>query len=300
MPRRGVFCYVCGKVTEELIKGRCKACYYEEAELLRLPEELQARVCRDCASYFKNGRWLCQDDLEGAVEQAARSAIMGSLVLKNLALEEVGLSLGAPEGRGEKKILVPYTLRVAGVHQGDKYSVEKKGVVLADVSLCDSCAKRKSRYYEAVLQVRGRGQDKVKNIAIEHLEGLRSKDPGAFVSDLKNLKTGVDLYIGSLRAARKVASFLAERHGGLLKESPKLVGRSRNGKDLYRVNISLRLPRFGVDDVLRVGKKKLQVGEFKGNKVIVRDIESRERRAVPLKSLNKAVVLRRKSIPDWK
>lgn len=296
MTRKGTFCFVCGKVTGELIEGKCRGCYYREAELLKLPEKPRAEVCRECLSYFKQGRWHPQDkDLHSAAEFAAKDVLMDSMVLKDVVGEEVNLSLGAVERPNTKKLFIPYALRVTGVHHGDEYSVEKSGEVEVSLSICDSCAKRKSRYYEAVIQVRGiRDEEEIKNSAIDYLERLRCRDPGAFISDFKTVKNGVDIYVGSLGAGRKASHHIAEKYGGVVTESPKLVGRGRDGRDLYRVSISLRLPRFRVDDILNYGNKVLQLRDFKGGGVIAYDLESRQRLVLPLKSLNKAEILGRK------
>jgi nonsense-mediated mRNA decay protein 3 len=230
------------------------------------------------------------------VEFAAKDVLMDSMVLKDVEDVEVNLSLGAVERPNTKKLRIPYIMRVTGVHRGEEYSREKSGKVEVALIICDSCAKRQSRYYEAVLQIRGVEQDEeeIKRLTIGYLERLRGRDSGAFISDFKIVKNGFDIYLGSRSAGRKASHYLAKKYGGMVKESPKLVGKSRDGRDLYRVNISLRLPRFRADDILSHGSKTLQLRGFKRDKVIAYDLDSRQRSILPLKSLNKADILGRK------
>ncbi|MDP6459526.1 MAG: 60S ribosomal export protein NMD3 [Candidatus Hydrothermarchaeota archaeon] len=297
MTHKGTFCFVCGKVTGELIEGQCRGCYYREVELLRLPEKPRAKVCRECLSYLKHGRQRPPNkDLHEVVEFAAKDVLMGSMVLKDVKGVEVNLSLGNVKRPNTKKLFIPYTMRVTGVHHDNEYSGKKSGKVEIALIICDSCAKRQSRYYEAVLQIRGVEQDeeKIKSLTIDYLERLRGRDPRAFISDFKIVKNGFDIYLGSLGAGRKASHHLAEKYGGMVKESPKLVGKSRDGRDLYRMNISMRLPRFRVDDIISHGSKILQLRGFKSGKVTAYDLESRQRSVLPLKSLNKAEILGRK------
>lgn len=298
MTRKRLFCYACGRVTEELVEGKCSSCFFKGVELVRLSEKPKARVCMECLRHLSRGKWQGgRGSVSHALEQAAKSSLEEALPRIDIEALRKDYSFGEVEHVSPKKCYIPYVLRVAGVYKGLEYSEIKKGKVGISLTLCDDCSRRKGGYYEAVLQLRvdGEGLDEDVTAELERImHDLQVKDSRAFVSDFKTVKKGVDIYVGSMGAARKAAKALADKFGGEIKESPKLVGRSRDGKDLYRVSISLRLSKFKRDDILLRGNRKLQVLEVSRDKITAYDLRKRKKVILSLKNLHRAVVLKEK------
>ena len=297
MTRRGAFCFVCGNAIENFKDGKCRECYFQDTELLILPSNPNVKICKQCLSYFKDDRWNIQKgDLDSVVKVAVNDSLLDSMILKNIIDEDVALSVGGITYSNPNKLFLPYTLKITGLHRGETCSVENSGKVTVNLTFCNSCLKKKSRYYEAVIQIRGEDleENKVKSSSIEYLNNLQIKDNNAFVSDFKLVKNGFDIYIGSLSAGRKISKYLNRRFGGILKQSAKLVGRGKDGKDIYRVTISLKFPRFMLEDVVNYKDKLIQIQRFKGNNVIALDLNSNQTLTLPMKSLNRADIVRRK------
>jgi len=64
----------------------------------------------------------------------------------------------------------------------------------------------------------------------------------AFIARVEELKEGIDIYMGSLSAARKIANELIKRFNGSTGESHKLMGLDRDtGKRIFRTTVSVRL-----------------------------------------------------------
>jgi nonsense-mediated mRNA decay protein 3 len=287
--KRRLFCYVCGRETEELIDGKCNACFSREAELVKLPEKLEARVCRECLRYRRKGRWLAsRGDLRHAVELAARDALEN--MLAGVEALRKDYSLGEVETLSSKKCRMGYVLRVTCLYKGLEHSEVKRGRVEVSLALCDDCSRKRGGYYEAVLQLR-REEGLDREVKAE-LDNVLHEFRG-FVSNLREVKKGADVYMASLGAARKAARALMDRLGGEMKESPKLVGR-KNGRELYRMSISLRLSKFKRGDVLLYGGKKLQVLEVGCGRVKAFDLRGGRKIVLPLKNLRGAVVLSKK------
>jgi len=97
----------------------------------------------------------------------------------------------------------------------------------------------------------------------------------AYISQRAQIKEGIDYYIGSYKAARKLTESLKNKLGGMINESPRLMGRDKSaGKDLYRVWILLRLPHFLKGDFVKYNDLPNQVTGYDGSKIYLKDLES--------------------------
>ncbi|MCD6387722.1 MAG: hypothetical protein J7L30_05325, partial [Methanophagales archaeon] len=62
-----------------------------------------------------------------------------------------------------------------------------------------------------------------------------------FITKEKKVRGGIDFYVSSSAYARRISREIVRRLGGSFSESPKLYG-IKNGKRIYRVSFSVRLP----------------------------------------------------------
>ena len=89
------------------------------------------------------------------------------------------------------------------------------------------------------------------------------------------IKEGVDYYFGSFKAARKVSNALKDQMGGMIGESPRLMGRDKSaGKDLYRIWISFRLPFFHNGDFILHKKHAGQIIDINGKRILIHDLKT--------------------------
>ena len=297
---RGRFCYLCGKVTEELVDNRCRECYLGGGRFLTLPERIEAQVCRNCHTYLKGGRWLPMGEgLEAVIKNAALDVVKENLRLEKVEAPEVRISVEEPKESSPTVYLVPCTVEVGGRVAGLEYSARQEAVVRVVLDLCQDCSRASGKYYEAILQVRGEGalgreeRDKIHALVEEFMAQYARTDRKAFVSKFEALKEGFDFYMGSIQVARKVASALQERFGGAVGESPKLTGKDGHGKDVYRVAIVLRLPRFRKGDILGLGGEVYQLLGLTTGKATLFDLGARKRATMPVKGLREAEILGR-------
>ncbi len=98
--------------------------------------------------------------------------------------------------------------------------------------MCQDCGRRSGGYHEAIIQLRG-NSTRINQLAQALLRELEAI---TFVTKVIEKKEGVDLQVGSKRAAIDVMS---KRHFETI-TSNKLVG-EKNGKQLYRKTICVRL-----------------------------------------------------------
>ena len=116
----------------------------------------------------------------------------------------------------------------------------------------------------------------------------------AYISNRAQIKEGIDYYIGSYKAARKLTESLKNKLGGIIKRISRLMGFDKSaGKNLYRIWILLRLPNFQMGDFVKYNKAITQVTGYDGNKIYLVDLSSSERVSIPWKSVGKLEVVAR-------
>jgi len=89
-------------------------------------------------------------------------------------------------------------------------------------------------------------------------------DRFAFISNSAEDKDGVDLYLGSANTSRHICREIESQLGGSSTESPTLFGR-KEGKDVYRVTFSMRLPEFSSGDIIELRNRVIEVRKFGKN-----------------------------------
>lgn len=117
---------------------------------------------------------------------------------------------------------------------GESVSFEIEAKIRFPLQTCIKCNRRKSGYYQAVVQLRG-SEDMVMRMADKISRFLERRD--SFVSKSENVKNGIDLYIEDKLVMN---SFFDIYKNIKPKRSYTLAG-MRNGKRLYRNTYLIRL-----------------------------------------------------------
>ena len=77
--------------------------------------------------------------------------------------------------------------------------------------------------------------------------------------------------VGSTQQGRAIARAIHERFGGSTLESFKLAG-TRDGRNVYRTSILVRLPRLKAGDLIRGRGRFLEVRGFEGKRTACRSL----------------------------
>jgi nonsense-mediated mRNA decay protein 3 len=286
--RRRLFCYLCGRTTDKLIDGKCKQCLLKGVEVLKFPDKVTARVCRECLRYLSRGRWISsKGGARRSIEMAVRSSLEEGL--PEMKIIETEFSYGEPMLISHKKCILPYEIKVTCLYKGLEHSEARKGRARVSLVLCEDCARKHGGYYEAVLQLRG--HDGLEGEVTKELDTIIRSMKNS-VTQLKRVKKGVDVYMNSLAVARKAAKALRDRFGGEIRESSKLVG-MKKGTAFHRVSISLKVSKFRKGDVLLYDGRELEVLEVGRSRVKVHDIAKRKTLHLPLKTLLRLSIFRK-------
>lgn len=197
-------CPRCGAFDDEspFVGSLCRECHVE-LNMPTLPRKITIYTCRDCGTEKFKG-WLDQD-IPAEIAYSLKSKIFGIPKIRVLDdCIEVAYK-GIPE-----LFTVPL--------------VRKE-------SMCDTCTRRHSGYYEGIVQVRGlyARDDKFR-------ESLLSKlGKATFITKIVELKEGIDIYTGDKMLTRSVLSSLKLKP----KLSHTLYG-VKDGQRVYRTTFLIR------------------------------------------------------------
>jgi 60S ribosomal export protein NMD3 len=233
-------CPSCG----ERSYGLCERCLAQGHTLQAMPRFLSIQVCPTCSDHFFKGRWI-HEDTYGAVANAVVEALkidpdeaVIKLILNQISSmiihAYVEIDVSSAEGTSESFDIDVRVNRVA----------------------CDRCSRISGGYYESKVQIRADRRrperaelDRALEIAVVTIDLAQKTDRLAFISKTIWLREGLDLYVGTVKAAKRIVRALLKEMGGTFSDSAKLTGR-RDGKDVYRVTFVLRLPEFPIGTII--------------------------------------------------
>lgn len=292
---KGAFCPRCGKTGEKLFNGLCRSCFIKDFSLISLPDEIHLTICTQCGSIQRKGRWY---DSNLTVEDQASET-----VLENVKVTESVSNIQImPEIRNIRGSTIEFIVQVTGQVMDETVTQQYMVNVKVDKNVCSECSKYASGYYEAVIQLRAEDRtlnlDEIKtadDILKNRIERLSLDNRMAYISQKVEIKEGVDYYIGSYKVARKLTESLKNELGGVINESPRLMGHDKHaGKDLFRIWILLRLPNFLKGDFIKYNDLIARVANFDGSKIYLEVLNTGQRLSIPWKATSKLEIVARK------
>ncbi|MFH1285356.1 MAG: NMD3-related protein, partial [Candidatus Micrarchaeota archaeon] len=192
----------------------CVNCYLKRMKV-DVPGKITIEVCKNC-NRIKHARGM----------EKRTDEFVKKLVLKQCKGKFADAQLEIDEQSG--------AIRMLFLLQEGEDVVELKRSIPFEVryTCCPECSRVSGGYFEAIVQLRG-NEEKIVRV-LPKLQRILERE--TFVSNVKELKEGVDLYVGSYKAAAEVLSLL----GYNPKKSVKLSG-MKDGHRVYRTTFCLRL-----------------------------------------------------------
>ena len=126
-------------------------------------------------------------------------------------------------------------------------------------------------YYQGILQLRDVNEEILNFVANQ----IKKRDDVAVTKTVK-LQNGVDLYITSQKFIKILGKKLRDSFGGEIKVSAKLHTRSKTGKDLFRVNVFFRMPKYKRGDIIEIRGDKVKLLQT-GNRTFALDLKTGRR-----------------------
>lgn len=215
-------CPSCGASESEkpFVGNFCIQCYLKLYTPVVVPEEFKVKLCPRCQA-LRLGRWVRDWSYEDVLKY------LSSKVKIKLENSDVSGSIR------ENKLF----LKISGFEQGQFVELEFQIPIVFVKEVCPSCSRKAGGYYEAVLQLRGKGVEEV----LEKIEFLvsQAKGPMDFITKIERRKEGIDVYLGSRKLASRLISELSKDFKFKVRSSIKLHG-VKNGKRVYRITYALR------------------------------------------------------------
>ncbi len=270
-------CPSCG----ERSYGVCERCLARGRTILEMPSFLSIQVCPTCSDHFFKGRWI-NEDTNGAVAKAVEEALK---IDPDEAAITIVLSQISPT------ILHAHVeINVSGA--GGSYESFDVDVRVNRVA-CDRCSRISGGYYESKVQIRADQRtperaelDRALEIAATTIDLAQKADRLAFIAKTIWLREGLDLYVGTAKAAKRIVRAVLREMGGTFSDSAKLIGR-RDGKDVYRVTFVMRLPEFPVGTIILSRQHMFEICSTRSTTNAV-DLETGHRTALNAEELRTA------------
>ncbi len=252
-----MFCVECG-AEGEVYESLCEKCFLERHKLAELPEFLDIEMCKECGNFLVGSKWIKQP-LERVVDMVIDRAVSYEKIVDNAHFKVQFF----PEDEMNIAIVVECDMFVDDL----RAQKEIQSKVRIKPSQCVTCTRRKSRYYEAVLQIRADRRD----LSEEEMESIYNyvnkrvdASPDAFISEEEEMHGGMDFHMSPKALARNISKELALTYGAQESSSAKLIG-MKDGQELYRVTHSIRLPQYKVGDVINLKGVLYQIAKMATN-----------------------------------
>jgi nonsense-mediated mRNA decay protein 3 len=285
-------CPKCGKAptkTQPFVEGFCTACYFEQNPLIVLRKSPEATICSRCQAYYVGGQWvhLTNQTLEDHLFELICSLLDPLFSPSQPASFEIQLQ-DLPEGpiAKAKELHVDVTARA----KDHDYTEHKVVTIPITTTLCSQCRQSAGGYFEAVLQIRTTS-GKITPEQIDQMvdfinQRLLDQNLPAASLKLSETRGGFDIKCMTSRLGRTLAKDLAEHFGLLHKVSSKVVGRTREGKNLRRDTYSLRFPLYQVGDVISYKEGPFMITGLRNGRYILTNLESPHRETLSPKELS--------------
>lgn len=270
MSIRDTFCPKCGKPTDT--GGFCRECQIGNTPWYTCDLRVMSTQCPSCGALKQVNTWsdseLNREELGPAL---ARSAVHFHPEVRkpsvDVRIEDLTVN------RSRAFLTIHGTFVKAPVEAA--CTVE----IIWNKEQCDRCNRISGSYYEGIVQVRAEGRTpstfeiQVASSVAQNIEDnlQAGGERLSFISDMNEIHDGIDIIIGSQHIGLMIAQGIIAQLGGRYTTHPKLVG-EKNGRQLYRITYSVRLPRFQKHDIIAVKKRYYEVDRVEAHHVRVTDL----------------------------
>ncbi|WP_338603587.1 NMD3-related protein [Sulfolobus tengchongensis] len=235
----GKFCVLCGRQNVELIDSLCVDCYIKTKKLIEVPRKISGKYCKICGAQWVKGKWVRSS-------KTSLTSVVEDIIIRELG-ENVEINKNVDEFAFDVKNIWKdpsghsfATIEFRGKIRGKPFSQEAIINLEMERVLCDSCFRKKTRYYEAIVQLRSKSKIGIDDKKRAFFESFFSTDIIDNISDIIEGKEGVDYYFMSKSTARKLITMISSIVNVEVNESYQNE-RMKNGKREAKLVISLRI-----------------------------------------------------------
>jgi nonsense-mediated mRNA decay protein 3 len=284
---QGNFCPKCGKPSET--DGLCNQCRIGSTPWFTCDNRVKSTNCPSCGAIKVVNTWTDSTDERSALgPEVAKSAVHFHKDVKKPSIDVSIRDLTLNRSRA--------TLVLGGV----LYNKQVKGICTVEIlwhkEQCDRCNRISGSYYEGVVQVRAEGRtpstfeiQTAASVAQQIEDTLQAGGERlSFISDINEIHDGIDIIIGSQHIGLLISQGIIAQLGGRYTTHPKLVG-EKNGRQLFRVTYSVRLPRFQKNDVFRIRNRYFEVLRVESHHIQAIDLKDGNTKSVREDDVDKII-----------
>jgi len=258
-----MFCVKCGK-EETTFDGLCIDCFLNGKQLASLPHYIDLERCASCEEFHVGHQWLRKETTEAAKDAAENKLA----VIPGMRVISIGMLVTEQD---ERNFLVK--VDAEGELSGNTVTALAETVVRIKNNVCQRCSRQLGNYYEATLQIRSgtkelsdQLRDETVRYVRDRIENMGSVNRQIFLTKVEEVQGGVDMLLSSISLGKSLAKELADMYGAETKEAAKLIGKTDDGSDMYRLTYLVRMPEYHLGDVvIHSGRPYKLIGISKGN-----------------------------------
>lgn len=278
MSIRDNFCPKCGAPTDQ--PGLCATCRIGSTPWFTCEPRVQHTECPSCGAAKQVNTWT---DIERSRDEIApdlaRSAIQFHKDVKQPSIAVAVEDISVNRSRAELTV------------RGMLYKKSVEGTCSVEIvwikEQCDRCNRISGSYHEGVVQVRAEGRipstyevQMASSIAQGIEDSLQAGGERlSFISDMNQIRDGLDIIIGSQHIGLMISQAIVTQLGGRYTTHPKLVG-EKNGRQLFRITYSVRLPRFQKHDVVKVKNRYYLVERVESHYIRTLDLTDGSQKSI--------------------
>ena len=287
-------CPKCGLPAKE---GLCQQCILDSTEFYSHPDQAEVVICSVCGSQQMKGKWQLPDD--NSIEDLASKTAVDALIFhKEFEQPKIELDL---RKIGATRYLAK--IDINGSFKGQSIMEKCEIPVRIKLVACDRCSRMAGKYFQSTVQVRGNSIRSLIKHEIEECKkiaqamadsGYRGGDQLSFIQEMKEVKGGLDIILGSTQLGRRMARAITERFGGKLLETCKLVGK-KDSRDVYRSTLLIRFPKLKRGDIVTFRGDIYVVTGFDGKTTQITSLREGRRSSLSEENVENVKVLGNKA-----
>ncbi|MBI5393355.1 hypothetical protein HZA96_05790 [Candidatus Woesearchaeota archaeon] len=270
-------CILCGKTEKQYYDGMCSSCYSENYFSVEGIKKFPFSYCANCGAYRYGVQWQQRMELYESIEKSLlynmKFKTKPEEVIINIRLPEHKIKIGS-KAIGEIDVIVKtkvFDKNDEKVKSTEKDSVKEEEYTIpitVSYTLCDMCNKKKTEYFEGRIQIRHVGNEQF-SAAKQLVRELIKPRIDVFITKEEELDNGIDFFISSQKYVQNIGAELYKKFGGELTVTSKLFSRDKQtSKDLFRVDVLLRLPEFNIGDIIFINHKLIKVTAMHEKKIV--------------------------------
>ena len=142
-----MFCPECGSTDKKMVGNLCVDCFLKNFQMIDLPKRIEVEICSHCNSRLEEGKWT--DEFIPEEEIIYRALERNIRIADEVENEVINLEIDQMKGT-----IANCFVEVVGEVEGTEIEETHDCEVKILKTVCPTCSKVQSGYYEAVVQFR--------------------------------------------------------------------------------------------------------------------------------------------------